>query len=104
MNDTDTSDPPIQNPAPPPDHPPPTATSHLEKDPNLPRPQKPSLGRIVQYHSHGHPVPAAWPAIIQRVNENGTLKLFVFGERGAVHADQVFEGSGVNQWAWPERV
>jgi hypothetical protein len=60
------------------------------------------MGRMVVYHTHGHPVPEVWPATILRVNADGTLMLFVMTGKGAMIVDHVGANTGgVNQWSWP---
>jgi hypothetical protein len=65
--------------------------------------QTPSICRMVVYHGHGHPVPEQWPAVVQAVNPDGSLKLFVFGGRGHSLIERSIEGEGVNEWSWPAR-
>lgn len=70
---------------------------------------KPSIGRTVVYN---HPGSADGkygknesPAIIQRVNEDGSLKLVVFSVYGGLFfSDNIQQGYGPSQWNWPERV
>ena len=75
--------------------------------------QKPSIGRIVVFNHPGsadglHP-PKQSPAIIQKVNEDGTLELFVMSVYGGIffnhNVKQVTEiGSVASRWEWPARV
>ena len=70
---------------------------------------KPSIGRIVVYH---HPGSADGlhgrkdsPAIVQKVNDDGTCELFVMSVYGGIFFNHnVSEGTGPSQWSWPERV
>ena len=72
--------------------------------------QKPSVGRVVLYHSHGSPngqhSPSAFPADVVAVNENGSLCLFVKTRVGTMTLDAVTEGGPGNAgtWSWPPRV
>lgn len=63
----------------------------------------PSIGRIVLYNGHGHPQPEQTPAIIRRVNDDGTLDLTVFSPIGCVPSKAILQGSLVGQWMWPTR-
>ena len=69
----------------------------------------PSIGRIVIYHHPGsadglHPRKDS-PAMIQRVNEDGTCEMIVFSVYGGLFFNHnVTEGDGPSQWAWPPRV
>ncbi len=67
--------------------------------------RKPSIGRIVIYHhpgsADGKYPPTDSPAIIQHVNEGGSVRLFVFGPKGQHMDDGLLEGTGPSQWSWP---
>lgn len=69
---------------------------------------KPSIGRIVIYNHPGsadgtYP-PTQSPAMIQKVYEDDTVDLWVFGPKG-LHKDGPYkEGEGPCQWQWPTRV
>lgn len=75
---------------------------------------KPSIGRIVIYQHPGSAdgkYPAVQsPAIIQAVNEDGTLRLWVFGPWGQ-HLNPSCSAGGPDAdmptpscWTWPARV
>jgi hypothetical protein len=66
--------------------------------------QIPSICRMVVYRGHGHPEPEQYPAVVQSVNPDGSLKLFVFGPRGHMLIERSTEGEGVNEWTWPVAV
>ena len=69
----------------------------------------PSIGRIVVYN---HPGSADGkfgakksPAIIQAVNEDGTVEMLVFSVYGGLFFNHnVVQGDGGGQWNWPPRV
>jgi hypothetical protein len=69
---------------------------------------QPSIGRIVIYNHPGsadekYP-PSQSPAIIQKVFEDGSVDLWVFGPKG-LHKDcQLRQGDGPSEWNWPPRV
>ncbi len=70
---------------------------------------KPSIGRIVVYNhpgsADGKSLPKQSPAIVQKVNEDGTVELFVMSVYGGIFFNHsVSQGSGPSQWDWPERV
>jgi len=70
---------------------------------------KPSIGRIVVYHHPGSAdgkfPPKVSPAIVQRVNEDGTLELCVFSVYGGLFFNHsVAQGPGPSCWDWPERI
>lgn len=70
---------------------------------------KPSIGRIVVYHhlgsADGLHKPKDSPALIQKVNEDGTVEMVVFSVYGGLFFNHnVAEGTGPSQWSWPERV
>lgn len=44
------------------------------------------------------------PAIIQRVNEDGTITLFVFGSTGYLIVQRAVQGVEPEQWNWPKKV
>ena len=66
----------------------------------------PSIGRIVVYnHLDGKFPPKQSPAMIQKVNENGTCELVVFSVYGGLFFNHnVEQGDGPSQWNWPKRV
>jgi hypothetical protein len=59
---------------------------------------------MVLFNGHGHPVPAATPAVIRKVNDDGTIDLTVFGEKGCIPYSGIRQGTAVGQWNWPPRV
>lgn len=74
--------------------------------------QKPSIGRIVVYN---HPGSADGmhgrkqsPAVVQRVNEDGTVELFVMSTYGGIffnhNVKQVDDTNIDSRWEWPSRV
>jgi len=79
--------------------------------------QKPSIGRVVVYNHPGsadglHPRKQS-PAIIQKVNEDGTCELFVMSVYGGIFFNHnvkevVPDAQGVSgsdsRWEWPARV
>jgi hypothetical protein len=70
---------------------------------------KPSIGRIVIYNHPGSAdgtfPPMQSPALVQRVNEDGTVKLVVFSVYGGLFFNpDVAQGDGPCQWNWPPRV
>lgn len=69
--------------------------------------QKPSQGRIVIYHhpgsADGKYPPQTSPAIIQAVEEGGTVRLWVFGPKGLFTDGGISFGEGPCQWSWPPR-
>ena len=69
----------------------------------------PSIGRIVVYNHPGSAdgkfAPKQSPAIVQKVNEDGTVELFVMSVYGGLFFNHnVAQGQGPSQWQWPERV
>ena len=67
---------------------------------------QPSIGRIVIYNN-GDVVlgDKQLPAIVTRVNEDGSCRLYVFGARGKTfEAGNATQGSEMGQWDWPVRV
>lgn len=78
--------------------------------------QKPSIGRIVIYNHPGSAdglhAPKQSPAIVQKVNEDGTLELFVMSVYGGIffnHNVQEYKGltsdeDSRSKWSWPERI
>lgn len=44
-----------------------------------------------------------YPAIVQNVAKDGTVRLFVIGPKGAYYDEGLKEGTGASQWAWPAR-
>jgi len=70
---------------------------------------KPSIGRIVVYHHPGSAdgkfPPKVSPAVVQKVNDDGSCELFVMSVYGGLFFNHsVTEGDGPSQWSWPERV
>jgi hypothetical protein len=70
---------------------------------------KPSIGRIVVYNHPGSAdgkFPAKQsPALIQKVNEDGTIEMVVFSVYGGLFFNHnVEQGGGPSQWNWPTRV
>lgn len=74
-----------------------------------------SIGRIVVYNHSGSAdgkfPPKQSPAIVQKVNEDGTIECVVFsvgtgnGIFFANNVPQAIEGDPIKtSWAWPERV
>jgi len=71
--------------------------------------QNPSIGRVVIYN---HPGSADGkfgrmqsPAIIQRVNDDGSVELCTFSVYGGFFfSHSVSQGDGPSQWNWPVRV
>lgn len=72
----------------------------------------PSIGRIVIYNHPGsadglHPKKQS-PAIVQKVNEDGTLELFVMSVYGGIffnhNVKQATTEQEASTWQWPERV
>lgn len=74
--------------------------------------QKPSIGRTVVYNHPGSAdglhAPKQSPAIIQKVNEDGTVELFVMSVYGGIffnHNVKQVEGEDrASRWEWPVRV
>ena len=74
---------------------------------------KPTIGRIVIYKTRvneitvalGSPETKEFPGIITRVNEDGTVNIFVFPDLHATTFSHckgnVTEGSEPGQWHWP---
>lgn len=70
---------------------------------------KPSIGRVVVYN---HPGSADGkfprmqsPAMIQKVNDDGTVEMVVFSVYGGLFFNHnVAQGDGPGQWQWPVRV
>ncbi len=71
---------------------------------------KPTIGRIVLYHpgDAGEWSPFRSPAIVQAVNGDGTLNLWVFGPHFIQNVPSVREdadgGGDPGTWSWPPRV
>jgi hypothetical protein len=65
--------------------------------------QRPSICRMVVYNDHGHPTPEQWPAVVVRVNANGSLCLYVMRSKNSGPIDNVTEGTAVGSWQWPSR-
>jgi len=71
--------------------------------------QKPSIGRVVIYNHPGDATgkfpPKQSPAIIQKVNDDGTLELFVMSVYGGIFFNHnVKMGDGPTECNWPVRV
>lgn len=78
--------------------------------------QQPSIGRIVIYNHPGSAdglhAPKQSPAIVQKVNEDGTLEMVVFSVYGGLffnhNVRQSTAPEGANpdpsSWQWPTRV
>lgn len=68
----------------------------------------PTIGRIVIYNHPGSEdgtlPPTQYPAIIQGVAEDGSLRLFVFGPKGQHVTESLTQGDGPSQWNWLPRV
>lgn len=62
---------------------------------------KPSVGRMVHYYDGVNLTP--WPAVIYRVNEDGSVDLTVLIP-GTYGANNVRENLGDTFWVWPPRV
>jgi hypothetical protein len=82
-----------------------------------PKPETPSVGRIVHFvdrealvsaHERGVAV-QPWPAVITQVNDDGTLELTVFPPEATTHATTrphsipKGEPGEANRWSWPPR-
>jgi len=73
-------------------------------------PQKPSVGRMVHYHSYGTPggeyKPEARAATITQVNEDGTVGLFIMNPTGLFFPTSVkySDEPKPGHWSWPPRV
>lgn len=70
---------------------------------------KPSIGRVVVYHHPGSAdgkfPPKESPAVVQKVNDDGSCELFVMSVYGGLFFNHnATEGEGPNQWSWPVRV
>jgi hypothetical protein len=70
---------------------------------------KPSIGRIVVYNhpgsADGRFPPKQSPAVVQLVNEDGTVELFVMSVYGGLFFNHnVEQGDGPSQWQWPLRL
>jgi hypothetical protein len=67
----------------------------------------PTVGRIVLFHSHVDG--ARWPAIVQSVDYDGSLRLFVFGPHVglpqviALAEDVPATSESQGYWSWPPR-
>lgn len=78
--------------------------------------QKPSIGRIVVYNHPGSAdglhTPKQSPAIVQKVNDDGTIEMVVFSVYGGlffnhnVKQNTASEGQtpDPSSWMWPVRV
>jgi hypothetical protein len=65
-----------------------------------------SMGRIVVYNHPGSAdgkfTPKKSPALIQNVNEDGTVEMVVFSVYGGLFFNHNVErGDGPSQWNWP---
>jgi len=70
---------------------------------------QPSIGRIVVYNHPGSAdgkfPPKQSPAVVQRVNEDGTVELFIMSVYGGLFFNHnVTQGDGPCQWNWPPRI
>ena len=70
---------------------------------------KPSIGRIVVYNHPGSAdgkfLPLQSPAMVQKVNTDGTVEMVVFSIYGGFFFNHnVVQGDGLGQWNWPARV
>ena len=74
--------------------------------------QKPSIGRVVIYNHPGSAdglhKPQQSPALVQKVNEDGTLEIVVFSVFGGLffnhNIKQATDEDKASKWSWPERV
>lgn len=70
--------------------------------------QKPSIGRIVHYHSHGSPngqhKPEPRAAIVTAVHTDTVVDLMVCNPTGLYFDRSTVQGEGPGQWSWPPRV
>lgn len=76
----------------------------------------PSIGRMVIYHHSGSAdgkfPPMVSPAVVQKVNEDGTCDLFVMSTTGGIFFPKAVEFKDLavdnsptkTGWSWPERV
>jgi hypothetical protein len=63
------------------------------------------MGRIVVYNNPGsldgkYP-PTKSPALIVKVNQDGTILAHVFTDRGSFIQPALQQGDGPSQWNWP---
>ena len=74
---------------------------------------KPSIGRVVVYNHPGSLdgkfPPKQSPAIVQRVNEDGSCELFVMSTYGGIFfnhdvVESPIETPEPSTWSWPARV
>lgn len=70
--------------------------------------QAPSICRMVVYNhpgsADGKYPPRKSPAVVQEVNEDGSVNLFVMSVTGGIFfAQKCTEGEGGSQWNWPPR-
>ena len=68
--------------------------------------KQPSIGRIVVYNhpgsSDGKFPPKKSPALVQKVNDDGTVEMVVFSVYGGLFFNHdVEQGDGPSQWNWP---
>lgn len=74
--------------------------------------QQPSIGRIVIYNHPGSAdglhAPKQSPALIQKVNEDGTLEMVVFSVYGGLFFNHNVRKANFDMdpstWQWPARV
>ena len=77
--------------------------------------QKASIGRIVIFNHPGSAdglhLPKQSPALVQKVNEDGTLEMVVFSVYGGLFFNHNVKQNTVtdgipdpSSWMWPERV
>lgn len=66
---------------------------------------KPTIGRIVLYNSYApHSLELTLlPALVQRVQPDGKLTLWVFGSSNVWVEVNVEKGEGLRTWQWPKR-
>lgn len=67
---------------------------------------KPTIGRIVLYNHEGlNGLPKEqYPAIVQCVMKDGSLRLVAFGPYDQCIRYDVTQGDEPGQWNWPPRV
>lgn len=70
---------------------------------------KPSIGRIVIYNhpgsADGKYPPKQSPAVVQVVNADESVDLFVMSVTGGIFfGKSITQGDGPSQWNWPPRV
>lgn len=74
---------------------------------------KPSIGRVVVYNHPGSAdgkfPPKQSPAIVQKVNDDGSVELFVMSVYGGIFFNHGVIESAIDKpapstWSWPARV